>query len=249
MSVFKNYSAAVNYQNYEVNENEYKNVICSFGIENKKRIIIGAHYDVCGDQEGADDNASGVVGLLELARLLNGKELNYRIDLVAYSLEEPPFFKTESMGSFIHAKYLFDKKIDVYGMLSLEMIGYFTETENSQSYPLGLLSWFYGTTGNYIALIKKFGAGSFANKFSKAFVARDKLTSKVLTAPKFLEGIDFSDHLNYWHFGYSALMLTDTAFFRNTNYHKKSDTMETLNLEKMALVIDGVLEAVLSLGR
>ena len=89
-SIFMQYSDSIFIQEYSVNGQVYKNVICSFGTENKKRIIVGAHYDVCGNQEGADDNASGVVGLLELARQLQGQKLNYRIDLVAYSLEEPP---------------------------------------------------------------------------------------------------------------------------------------------------------------
>ncbi|MBI1837030.1 MAG: M28 family peptidase, partial [Flavobacteriia bacterium] len=124
-SIFNQYSDSVYFQEYTVNGQTYKNVICAFGIENEKRIIVGAHYDVCGNQEGADDNASGVVGLLELSRLLKGQKLKKRIDLVAYSLEEPPYFRTIYMGSYIHAKSLFDNKSEVYGMISLEMIGYF----------------------------------------------------------------------------------------------------------------------------
>jgi len=103
---FLAYCDSVAFQPYKVNDVEYKNVIGSFGIQNEERIIIGAHYDVAGDQEGADDNASGVVGLLELARLFSSTELKYQIDLVAYTLEEPPFFRTEHMGSFIHAEFL-----------------------------------------------------------------------------------------------------------------------------------------------
>lgn len=97
------------YQNFDVNDVTYKNVIGSLGTQHKERIIIGAHYDVCGNSEGADDNASGVVGLLELAKKLSKEKLKYRIDFVAYSLEEPPFFRTEQMGSYIHAKDLFKK--------------------------------------------------------------------------------------------------------------------------------------------
>lgn len=124
---FLKYSDSVAYQVYEVDGKTYKNVICSFGTENKQRMIIGAHYDVCGNQEGADDNASGVVALLELARQLKGKMLQKRIDLVAYTLEEPPYFRTEYMGSAVHAKYLSTHNIDVFGMLSIEMIGYFKD--------------------------------------------------------------------------------------------------------------------------
>jgi Zn-dependent M28 family amino/carboxypeptidase len=246
-SSFQTYTDSVTFQEFEVYGKTYKNVIASFGTEHKERIIIGAHYDVCGNQEGADDNASGVVGLLELARLLKNTPLNYRIDLVAYTLEEPPYFKTEFMGSFVHAKYLKDKNIEVYGMLSVEMIGYFSDTKKSQTYPVGILSLFYGNKGNFITLVRKFGAGKFARKFAKRYKKSKLISTKKFTGPKWLPGIDFSDHLNYWKFGFSALMITDTAFYRNFNYHEPTDTIETLDIERMAKVIDGIYESILLL--
>ncbi len=239
-SVFDKYADSVFIQEYTVKGKVYKNVICSFGSENKKRIIVGAHYDVCGNQQGADDNASGVVGLLELSRLLQGQHLKYRIDLVAYTLEEPPFFETEFMGSHIHAKSLYENKTEVYGMIALEMIGYFKDQKKSQSYPAGILSLFYGNKGNYITLVKKFGAGKFARKFCKKFKSTKLIRTKKFSGPPSIPGIDFSDHLNYWIYGFSALMLTDTAFYRNKNYHETTDTMETLDIIRMAKVIDGV---------
>ena len=240
-SVFSLYSDSIFIQAYSVNGQIYKNVICSFGTENKRRIIVGAHYDVCDSQEGADDNASGIVGLLELSRLLKGRKINQRVDLVAYSLEEPPYFRTESMGSYIHAKSLVDNKADVYGMIALEMIGYFKDEQHTQSYPIGLFSLFYGNRGNYITLVKKFGAGHFCRDFCRHFLAAKTIRTKKFSGPKALSGIDFSDHLNYWRFGFSALMVTDTSFFRNKNYHEASDKMETLDIARMAKVIDGVL--------
>ncbi len=246
---FLKYSDSVSFQAYEVDRKTYKNVICSFGTANQQRIVIGAHYDVCGNQEGADDNASGVVGLLELARQLKGQKLTKRIDLVAYTLEEPPYFRTEYMGSFIHAKYLSDHKIDVFGMLSVEMIGYFKDEKKSQDYPLGILSWFYGNKGNYITLVNKFGKGKFARQFSKNFRNSETIKTKKFTGPKALPGIDFSDHLNYWNFGYSALMITDTSFYRNKNYHQKTDTVEMLDISRMAKVIDGIYLALLKLTK
>lgn len=242
MSVFELYADSTYFQEYTVNGLVYKNVVCSFGTEHKERIIVGAHYDVCGNQEGADDNASGVVGLLELSRLLYGQKLNQRIDLVAYTLEEPPYFRTEHMGSYVHAKSLLDNDTEVYGMISLEMIGYFSDQKKSQSYPIGLLSIFYGNKGNYITLVKKFGAGQFSRRFCKTFKSSKAIRTKKFTGPPSLPGIDFSDHLNYWKFGFSALMLTDTSFYRNKNYHEQSDTMETLDIPRMAMVIDGVFE-------
>lgn len=237
---FAMYSDSVSFQEFKVDGKVYKNVIASFGTEHKKRIIVGAHYDVFGAQDGADDNATGTTALLELARLLKGEKLNYRIDLVAYTLEEPPYFRTENMGSYIHAKYLKDKNIDVFGMVSVEMIGYFDDAPNSQNYPLGLLSLFYGNKGDFITVVKTFNAGKFANKFNKTYKESGQIKTETFTAPKFLQGIDYSDHLNYWKFGYSSLMLTDTSFFRNKNYHKATDTVETLDIPRMCTVIDGL---------
>jgi hypothetical protein len=240
--VFVLYADSVSIQAYTVNGQVYKNVICSFGTKNKKRIIIGAHYDVCGNQEGADDNASGVVGLLELARLLKGQQLNYRIDLVAYTLEEPPYFRTEYMGSYIHAKSLADHKTDVYGMISLEMIGYFKDEKNTQAYPVGLLSTVYGNKGNYITLVKKLAAEKFVGRFCEIFESTKTIKTEKFAGPAALSGIDFSDHLNYWKFGFNAMMITDTSFFRNKNYHQTTDTMETLDIPRMANVIDAVFK-------
>ena len=246
-TIFKKSSDSISVQQYNVDEKTYQNIICSFGTENKKRIIIGAHYDVCGDQEGADDNASGIVGLLELARLLQGKKLDYRIDLVAYTLEEPPYFRTEFMGSFIHAKSLKETNAEVYGMISLEMIGYFKDESKSQTYPLGILSVKYGNKGNYITIVKKIGSGEFVSQFSKSFKAIKSILTKTFSGPPKLPGIDFSDHLNYWNFGYDALMITDTSFYRNKNYHQKTDTIETLDIPRMSKVIDGVYNGLISL--
>lgn len=235
------------FQEYEVQGKTYKNVVAVLGDDLSPTIVIGAHYDVCGNQEGADDNASGVVGLLELARLLKGKKLNHRIELVAYSLEEPPYFRSENMGSYIHAQSIKASGREVYGMLCLEMIGYFDSAKKTQDYPLGFLSWFYGTRGDYIALVNKFGKGKFSRKFNRGFMRVKKIRTKKIAGPKALQGIDFSDHLNYWALGYSAVMITDTAFYRNKNYHEKTDTMETLDLVEMAKVIDSVYETILQL--
>jgi hypothetical protein len=237
---FKLYADTVYYQDYKASGLNYKNVVCVFGSKESETIVIGAHYDVCEEQQGADDNASGVVGLLELARMLKGQKPTYRIELVAYSLEEPPYFLTESMGSYIHAKSLSDAKRNVYGMISLEMIGYFNDSIDSQTYPAGFLKTIYGSKGNYITLVKKFGSGKFARKFCRKFKRKKTIRTIKFTAPAKMEGIDYSDHRNYWIFGYSALMITDTSFFRNNNYHEKTDTMETLDIKRMAKVIDGV---------
>lgn len=229
---------SVSFQTYTFNNTQYKNIICSINTDKKERIVIGAHYDVCGNQDGADDNASGVAGLLELARLMKNEKFDYRIDFVAYTLEEPPFFGTDNMGSNVHAKYLFDNKIPVKGMVCLEMIGYFTDKPDSQDYPLGLLSWFYGKTGDYITVVNKFGGGDFGNDIRRKMQKVDLIKTKSFKGPASLTGVDFSDHRNYWRYDYSAVMITNTAFYRNKNYHEQTDTIETLDFKRMGLTID-----------
>jgi hypothetical protein len=236
-------------QKYFAGSTEYKNVICSFGPQEAERIIIGAHYDVCELQPGADDNASGVAGLLEVARLLKEESANlkYRIDLVAYTLEEPPNFRTERMGSAVHAKMLHDKGIKVKAMICLEMIGYFSDKPRSQDYPLGIMKLFYPTKADYIAVIGKLGQGKTTRKIKRRMNENSSVRTISLNAPSSIPGIDFSDHLNYWKYGYVAVMITDTSFYRNANYHEKTDTIDTLDIDKMAEVIRGVFGAVMSL--
>lgn len=244
---FSKYTLRTEMQEYKVEENTYKNVTASFGPENAEVVIIGAHYDVCGEQDGADDNASGVVGLLELARLLKDQSQRYRIDLVAYTLEEPPFFRTGQMGSYVHAQSLFDKKQAVKGMVSLEMIGYYSDAPTSQSYPVGLMKWIYGDRGDYITLAMNSSSGNFANQFKRLYFENNSISAKSFKVPGFIGGIDLSDHRNYWKFGYSALMVTNTAFFRNHNYHQTTDRLETLDLARMGLTIDGIYRTLINI--
>lgn len=240
--------ARVEDQPYVADGSTYRNVIGSFGPTAGPRIIIGAHYDVCGNQPGADDNGSGVAALLELARLLGQEsKLPGRIDLVAYSTEEPPYFRTPQMGSYVHAKSLHDAGVAVRGMVSLEMLGYYDDRKNAQKYPVSILKLVYGSRGNYITAVRKFGDWSFANQFSRRFEDAARLPVKHFKGPASLPGVDFSDHASYWAFGFPALMITDTSFYRNPHYHEPTDTMATLNFERIALVVDGVLGALLAL--
>lgn len=246
---FELYSDLVEYQVFTIGEVEYRNVICSFGPKEAERIVIGAHYDVCENQPGADDNASGIAGLIELARLFKGNELKYRVDLVAYTLEEPPYFGSDKMGSYKHAEYLSENDIPVFGMISLEMIGFFSDEKNSQQYPIKGLKLIYGNKGNFITSVQTFRSGKFVKKFNRKMGKNKFIKHKKFTAPVSIGGVDFSDHRNYWHFGFSACMITDTAFMRNSNYHEKSDTIETLDLTRMAAVVDAVFESIMKLNK
>lgn len=236
---FQKSSDRVEFQEFEVDGNIYKNVICSFGPENAARIIVGAHYDVNEDTDGADDNASAVVGLLEIARNLKDRKLKNRIDLVAYSLEEPPYFYTKNMGSHVHAQSLFDNKVDVIGMICLEMIGYFTDEKNTQHFPTQFLLRLFGSKGNFISVVTRFGEWGFPIKFSLRFLLLRKIRTIIFPAPQ--TEVEYSDHLNYWKLGYKAVMITDTAFYRNLNYHTENDTIDTLDIKRMAAVIETIV--------
>ncbi|MBJ6111136.1 M28 family peptidase [Hymenobacter sp. BT523] len=237
-------------QPYTVQGQTYRNVTASFGPTDGPRLIIGAHYDVCGDQPGADDNGTGVAALLELARLLGQeKTVAYRIDLVAYTLEEPPFFRTPQMGSYVHAASLKAAGVPVRGMVSLEMLGYFDDRRGSQRYPIWPLKFIYGRRGNYVTVAQKFGNGRFGRRFARHYRAAAALPVKRFKAPAWLPGIDFSDHLNYWKFDYPAVLLTDTAFYRNRSYHEASDTLARLDLRRLGLAVDALLATVLAEGK
>ena len=166
---FEKIGLDVEEQPFIANNNTYKNIIGSYNSTASKRLIVGAHYDVDGDQEGADDNASAVAGLLELARLVaeNKPKLDYRIDFVAFNLEEMPFYTTNEMGSYVHAKSLKDNDIDVIGMICLEMIGYFSDEPNSQTYPLPYLYNIYPNTGNFIIVVGREEQLQFNSKIFK----------------------------------------------------------------------------------
>jgi len=235
-------------QEYEIKGVTYQNIIGSVGPSEGPRLIVGAHYDVCGEQAGADDNASAVAGLLEIAKLiqLQQPDLKHRIDFVAYTLEEPPYFGSDYMGSAIHAKYLSENNIDVKGMICLEMIGYFSEENGSQDYPIGLMRVFYPDKGNFIAVIGKLDQGKIVRRVKKFMKQVADIDVRSINAPPSLKGIDFSDHRNYWKYDYPAVMINNTAFYRNKNYHEISDTIGSLDFDKMTEVVRGAYWAVLN---
>lgn len=227
-------------QSWKAQGHTYSNVIASYQADNTKRLIVGAHYDVCGDQPGADDNASAVAGLLELARLTFELQprIDYRIDFVAYCLEEPPFFATDAMGSYVHAKSLYDSKADVLGMICLEMIGYYSDEPNSQPFPSPELAKLYPHTANFIIVVGIDQYAAFNDKVHKLMSANAAIDVQTINFPSGNGLAGLSDQRSYWRFGYPALMLNDTSFIRNPNYHQKSDTIDTLDFPKMTAVVE-----------
>jgi Zn-dependent M28 family amino/carboxypeptidase len=235
---FEKSGGQISVQTFQAKGETYQNIIAKFGSDADERIVLGAHYDSAFETRGADDNASGVAGLIELAYLLGQNKPAKQVELVAYSLEEPPFFATEQMGSYVHAKSLKDKDVKVSLMISLEMIGYFSDEPNSQKFPVSLLSLFYPNQGNFAVIV-----GDFTNVFTTRnlkFAMNGDVAVYSANVPTLVNGVDFSDHRNYWNFGYNAVMITDTAFYRNFNYHTKNDTAEKLDYVRMAKIVEGV---------
>jgi len=243
---FESAHARVSEQPFTVDGKTYRNVIAHFGPETKEVVVVGAHYDTDGPFPGADDNASGVAGLLEIARLLGAAQLPVRVELVAYTLEELPFFRSEQMGSAMHAKALKREGAVVRVMFSLEMIGYFSDAPDSQQFPFSALSLFYPSEGNFISVIGKMGAGTLVRKIKRAMAEATSLPVYSINAPRLIPGVDFSDHLSYWQEGYPAVMITDTAFYRNANYHTMWDTAERLDYRRMSQVVEAVYAAVIN---
>jgi Zn-dependent M28 family amino/carboxypeptidase len=246
----KEYGFQVTIQKWEAEGNIYENVIAIYQPEKKEKLIIGAHYDVCGDQAGADDNASAVAGLLETARLIseNSPNIDFGIEFVAFCLEEPPFFSTKSMGSYIHARSIFDSGEKVIGMICYEMIGYFSDEPNSQPYPSPELSEIYPSTANFIMVVGVDEFSSFNQKVYKKMIVDSRINVKLIEFPDRHGLAGMSDHSSYWEFGYAALMINDTSFIRNPNYHEETDTIDTLDFDKMNEVINSCYNAIVTLN-
>ena len=225
MKEFEQTNGIVSQQPYSINSSVYKNIILQLGPSTRERIVVGAHYDAVVGSPGADDNASGIAGLIELAHLLDDISLPIMVELVAYTLEEPPFFRTDKMGSAVHATSMKRQGIPIRMMISLEMIGYFSDQDNSQHFPLSFLKLFYPDKGNWIGIIGDLSSLSAVRSIKAPMARATELAVYSFNAPPgIVTGVDFSDHLNYWNKNYPAVMITDTAFLRNLNYHTAHDT-------------------------
>lgn len=230
-------------QQTRVDDQPYDNVIGVFGRGLGRKLVVGAHYDTVPMTPGADDNASAVAGLLEIARLLGLHPPGREIELVAYTLEEPPHFATPAMGSYVHAQGLAEANEEIAGVIVLEMIGRFEDERGSQRYPIPMLKLLYPSRGNFIAVAGILSQREFTKKLKIAMKGTTPLPVYSINAPRALPGMDFSDHRNYWAHEFDAVMVTDTAFYRNRDYHQPGDTLERLDYQRMAQVVVGVYEA------
>lgn len=244
---FRSAGARTSQQLFKARGAGYSNVIGEFGPTDRRApvLVVGAHYDAFSDTgtlPGADDNASGVAGLLELARLLRTEKLDRPVMLVAYANEEPPFFGSDLMGSAIHANQLAADGRRVSGMICLEMIGYYA---SNQQWPNQLFALIYPSRGDFIGVTGGWSDRHLARVVKSSIAASGGV--RVVSFSGLRETSDASDLRNYWPHGWPAVMVTDTAFLRNPNYHTLRDTADTLDYAKMARVVDGLLNTVVTI--
>lgn len=201
--------------------------------------ILAAHYDTAPGTPGADDNASAVAILLEAARLLRKENPAREIRLVAFSTEEPPSFTTRDMGSFRYMRYLKEGGVEIHGLLNLEMLGYFNPKPGAQLFP-PFMNLLHPDTGDFVSLASNLSSYGLMKSVEKAWKQATALPIETVFLPSVPSALFISDHLNFWFSGERAVMLSDTAYFRNPNYHQYSDTPDTLDYERMAEITRAV---------
>lgn len=246
LTTFASLGCRVESQPFMYRGTGYRNIIAEVpGAENDDEVlVVGAHYDTAEGTPGADDNASGLACLLELARMTAASPAKRTVRFAAFCLEEPPAFMTRNMGSYIYARSLEDERRKILGMVSLEMVGYFKDDEGTQYYPSSLFKLFYPRRGNFIAFVGNLSSRRFTEGFCRTFRSVSSFPVESLHGISFIPGVDFSDHRNFWKFGIPAFMVTDTAFYRNPNYHGPGDRPETLDYDRMADLTYGLAKTV-----
>jgi hypothetical protein len=235
---------------YDYKGVEVANVVAeiSTGPDPARQYLLGAHYDSVAGTVGADDNASAVAVQLETARYLKelfGREkLDLKVKLVSFALEEPPAYRTRFMGSRVYAKKASREKEKIDGMICLEMVGFACYEPGCQQYPFPLGFLGYPETGNFIGIVGNFKSSEFTKALIAEFQKNSELPVVKLTVPFngwIMPSVRLSDHASFWDQGYQAVMITDSAFFRNPNYHTPADTMEKLDYHFMAELVESLL--------
>jgi hypothetical protein len=229
-------------QPYQLEGRTVRNIVAE--IKGQERpgeiVLLGAHYDSVFGSPGANDNATGVAVLIELARALCPERPRRTLRLAAFVNEEPPFFKTGAMGSRVYARQAKQQGEKIVAMISLETLGYYSEAEGSQSFPFPLLRFFYPTRANFIAFVANFRSRALLQQALKTFRASSPFPAEGLVAPEWLIGVDWSDHWSFWRSDYPAIMITDTALFRYRHYHSPDDTPDKVDYDTLARVTRGL---------
>jgi len=236
------YGAEPIFQNYKCKGKQINNIIAEKKGERfpDEIIVVGGHYDTVMDSPGADDNATAIAALIELIRLLKDFRNQRTIRFVAFTLEEPPHFGTGKMGSHVYAKSCYKKKENIIGMIALEMLGYFTDEPMSQQYPFPEMRMVYPERGNFIAVVGNKQSEELTNKFANSLKETSLIKTETLIADASIPGVDLSDHASFWRYHYPALMITDTAFYRNPHYHTTEDKIDYLNFKIFTKLVYGL---------
>lgn len=202
-------------------------------------VVVGAHYDSYDLTEGADDNASGVASVLELARLMEGARPARTLKFVLFGTEEPPFFNTDDMGSRVYARAAREARDGIVAVYALEMLGYFSDEPGSQNHPppFGL---FFPDRGDFLAFVGNPASGALIRRSLLRFRETTSLPSEGVVSSSLVPGVELSDHASFWRHGYPAVLITDTGPFRNPDYHLSSDVAATLDYHRMARAVLGI---------
>jgi Zn-dependent M28 family amino/carboxypeptidase len=212
-------------------------------------VLVGAHYDSVFGSPGANDNGSGVAAMLALARRFAQKPAQHTLRFVAFVNEEPPYFLTEQMGSFVYAGRCKARGDQIAAMISLETIGYFSDAPHSQTYPSLGLGVFYPTVGNFIGFVGNIRSRALLRRAIALFRKHARLPSEGAALPSFIPGVSWSDQWAFWQHGYPGIMITDTAPFRYPHYHSATDTPDKLDYDRFALVVSGMQKVIEELDR
>lgn len=247
---FEDFGFATHRQSYRYKGFEVSNVVATLKLADKPapHYVVGAHYDTVGGTVGADDNASGVAVLLETARAMQVLSTTAPIDLnitfVAFTLEESPAFLTRHMGSYVFAKQANKEGTDIAGMICLEMVGYSCRAPGCQHYPFPLQFLGYPKDGTFIGIVGNLNSLALIRRLRDSFRQNPDLPVATLAVPFngwILPAVRLSDHASFWDRGFRAVMVTDTAYFRNPNYHLPSDTKQTLDFAYMAELVGNMV--------
>jgi len=240
-SEFAGIGYTVNRQTYVVRGVESANleVVLPGNRSPHESLVVGAHYDTVDGSPGADDNASAVAALIEIARLLRDHAPGRTLKLVAFVNEEPPFFFWGDMGSQVYARAARKRGENIRLMISLEMLGYYRDEPGSQAYP-PLFRHFHPDRGNFIAFVSNLRSRGPMRRAARAFRGHSEFPLETTATFGWIPGVAWSDHLYFWREGYRAFMCTDTAFFRNPHYHSAQDTPEKLDYIRLARLKQGL---------
>ena len=246
---FEGLGMPVQRQSYRYHNIEASNVVARLksAPNPSKHYLLGAHYDTVAGTVGADDNASAMAVMMETARAvqeiagIDGNDLE--ITFVAFALEESPTYGTRYMGSRVFASEARKQAVEIDGMICLEMVGYTCREPGCQRYPFPLQFLGYPKTGDFIGIVGNVNSAGFTRRLRRSFEGNPNLPVVTLTVPFngwSMPNVRLSDHASFWSFGYRAVMVTDTAFYRNPHYHLPSDTMQTLDFDFMAELVESL---------